>query len=127
MKRLALSFVLMCVVALPAMGSINLNSSRSNIYKIVQEGPGGPLKCMAVPQARGKDMVACTQDEVKALAASLGTSKSIKSLAVRADGSLLCNGTPCTTAHLTELDKAAHSVNMRKSGGDPTSSTTKQP
>jgi hypothetical protein len=140
MKRLALSLVMMCVVALPAMGqvqrvtiaaavsptaspvgnaqskSINLNSSRSNIYKIVVDRPTGTLHCTA-------DGKPCTQDQAKALAAALGKQSPIKSLTLANDGSLLCNGTHCTAAHIPDLDSAAHAIQMmRKSGGDPQSS-----
>ncbi len=84
--------------------SINLNSSRSNIYKIVVD-PTGTLQCTV-------DGKSCTQDQVKVLAASLSTSKSIKSLSLAPNGTtLLCDNKPCTTAHLTVLNNAASAVN----------------
>jgi hypothetical protein len=116
MKRLALSLVVMCVVALPAIGATNLNSSRSNIYKIVVDRPSGMVHCTA-------DGKPCTQGQVKALEAALGKQSAIKSLTIAKDGSLLCNGTHCTAAHIPDLDSAAHAIQMmRKAGGDPKSS-----
>jgi hypothetical protein len=98
--------------------STTVNSSRSNIknnLKVVQ-GPGGTLNCTANDKS-------CTQDQVKALAAALGKQSAIKSLTIAKDGSLLCNGTHCTAAHIPDLDSAAHAIQMmRKSGGDPQSS-----
>ena len=113
MKRLALSLVVLCAVALPAMGATNLNSSRSNIYKIVA-GPTGTLQCTV-------DSKPCTEVQVKALAAALGKQSAIQSLTIAKDGSLLCNGTHCTSAHIPDLDSAAHAIAMRKAGGDPKS------
>jgi hypothetical protein len=137
MKRLALPLALMCAVALPTLAqaatttpspkptlppvqnqSTVINSSRSNIKNnlhIVQ-GSGGTLNCTA-------DGKPCTQDQAKALAAALGKQSAIKSLTIAKDGSLMCNGTHCTAAHIPDLDSAAHAIQMmRKSGGDPQSS-----
>ena len=117
MKRLALSLVVMCFMALTAMAqkvppkpdSINLNSSRSNVYKIIP-GPGGTLNCTA-------DGKPCTQDQVNVLMAAINTSKSnIKRIALAKNGSLMCDEKPCTTAHLPELNKAASALNAKNSG-----------
>jgi hypothetical protein len=134
MKRLALSLVLMCVVALPAMGqvqrvtiatavsptaspvgnaqskSIQLNSSRSNIYKIVVD-PTGTLQCTV-------DGKSCTQDQVKALAAARNCKahKTCEELSLAPKGILLCDRTPCTTAHLTELNAAAMKADLTRGG-----------
>jgi hypothetical protein len=105
MKRLALSLVLICVVALPAVGATNLNSSRSNIYKIVQDAPGGPLNCrVSVKGVKGDK--ACTPAQVEAIAASVP--RSAPRLSLAKDGTtLLCGTAPCTTAHLPALKEAA--------------------
>jgi hypothetical protein len=95
----------------PTRSGVNI----PNNLQIVQ-GSGGTLRCTA-------GGMPCTQDQAKALAAALGKQSAIKSLTIAKDGSLLCNGTHCTAAHIPDLDSAAHAIQMmRKSGGDPHSS-----
>jgi hypothetical protein len=107
MKRLVLSLVAICAVALPTVGlassyTTTKSGVKTNAIAVVQ-GPDGKLAC----RAAGKP---CTEAQVNALAAK-GKSSGGPDLSLAKDGSLLCGEKPCTTAHLAALNEAAATVN----------------
>ena len=74
----------------------------------VFQDPNGGVKCKS-------GRVPCTPEQVKAIAAK----SSVKTLKLASDGSLWCDGAPCTVAHLTGLKAAALKVkSLPVKGGD---------
>jgi hypothetical protein len=82
-------------------GAANVvNTSRSNVKDnfVFEPGPAGKTHCKA-PDGRP-----CTQAQIEPL--TLG-SKSVKKIALGADGAVTCDGKACTTAQIAELNSAA--------------------
>jgi hypothetical protein len=121
MKTIAFALMFFGVAVLTAMGqqSSTVNTSRSNVKNnlVIGPGPDGKTHCTVADKP-------CTKDQVTQLNAALPGMKtvksgpdprSVKSISLAKDGSLMCEtaaGTiPCTTTHITDLKAAAARVN----------------
>ena len=111
MTRFTLGVLLTLCTTVFALQKTTVNNSRSNIKNNiiakVEPTPDGKLKCTLT---NGKP---CGAADVKALPLGGG----VKKLTIAdPDGTLECDGKPCTTAHLADINRAVSSMEKRAQG-----------